>query len=266
MKKLLLILILFCSFQGFGQSTNGAKGYWRLNGNSTDASGNNNNGNDTNITYSQANGKLNQGAGFNGSTSIIKIANNLGIFGGNITISVWFKIASQPSIGAYQTIVRQAENTNHTANYIQYQNNAGIYTLCFCRDKNAVADVKLPISGQLSLNTWYYAVYTYDGVSINAYVNSVLSGSLATSGYGTGATPNYITIGAWLNASLQYYYPINGSIDEAIISNAVWTPAQVKNEYLRVKGFLAKRDKCRILPNIQYFIQTDIFTQKTYGA
>jgi len=40
------------------------KGYWRLNGNSNDASGNGNNGTDTNITYSQANGVLNGGAGF----------------------------------------------------------------------------------------------------------------------------------------------------------------------------------------------------------
>ena len=58
MKKLLLILILFCSLQGFGQ----IKGYWMLNGNSNDYSGNGNNGIDTNIAYSQGYGLLNQGA------------------------------------------------------------------------------------------------------------------------------------------------------------------------------------------------------------
>ena len=46
-----------------------------LNGNSTDYSGNNNHGTDTAITYSTANGKFGQGAGFNGSSSKIVVPN-----------------------------------------------------------------------------------------------------------------------------------------------------------------------------------------------
>lgn len=46
-----------------------------LNGSSADSSGNNNNGTDTSITYSQANGKFGQGAGFDSTSDKILIAN-----------------------------------------------------------------------------------------------------------------------------------------------------------------------------------------------
>ena len=48
--------------------------YYKLDGNSNDSVGTNN-GTDTAITYSVANGKINQGAGYNGSTSKITISN-----------------------------------------------------------------------------------------------------------------------------------------------------------------------------------------------
>ncbi len=44
--------------------------YWRMEGNSNDSKGSNN-GTDSNITYSNANGRFGQGAAFNGTTSSI---------------------------------------------------------------------------------------------------------------------------------------------------------------------------------------------------
>ena len=60
-------------YNGAGSGT--TKLLAHLNGNSNDSSGNANNGSDTNITYSLANGKLGQGAGFNGSSSLIDYGN-----------------------------------------------------------------------------------------------------------------------------------------------------------------------------------------------
>ena len=62
--------------------------YWRLEGNSNDAKGSNN-GSDANITYSTGNGKFNQGAGLNGSSSKITFSNPS--IGANATFMMWVK-------------------------------------------------------------------------------------------------------------------------------------------------------------------------------
>lgn len=62
--------------------------YWRLEGNSNDAKGSNN-GTDANITYSTGNGKYNQGAGLNGSSSKITFSNPS--IGAAFTIMMWVK-------------------------------------------------------------------------------------------------------------------------------------------------------------------------------
>lgn len=79
----------------------GIKGYWKLNGNSNDTSGNGNNGTDTDVTYSQNNAVSGLAGHFNGSTSKIDLP-SLGIGGRNpFSLSSWFTIAS----GTYNTPV-----------------------------------------------------------------------------------------------------------------------------------------------------------------
>jgi hypothetical protein len=53
--------------QYLGSGSSITRGLYRFEGNSNDASGNSNNGTDTSITYSLANGKIGQGAGFTSS-------------------------------------------------------------------------------------------------------------------------------------------------------------------------------------------------------
>jgi len=62
--------------------------YYKLESSSVDSVGSNN-GTDTTITYSGANGKVNNGAGF-GGTSFIDIG-NFALGSGDFTIAFWFK-------------------------------------------------------------------------------------------------------------------------------------------------------------------------------
>ena len=66
--------------------------YWKLDGDSTDATGNGNTGSDTAITYNAGNGKIVQGAGFNGTTSKIVLSTNI-VMPTNLTFSSWLKSA-----------------------------------------------------------------------------------------------------------------------------------------------------------------------------
>ena len=66
--------------------------YYKLDGNSTDIVGAKN-GTDTSITYSIDNGKIVQGAGFNGSSSKIDVSLPLNL-NNNFTINLWMKYTS----------------------------------------------------------------------------------------------------------------------------------------------------------------------------
>lgn len=69
--------------------------YWKLDGDSTDSVGTNT-GTDTAISYSSGNGKINQGAGFNGTSStIVGSAVNLTT---SLTISCWVKTTQTPAV------------------------------------------------------------------------------------------------------------------------------------------------------------------------
>jgi len=237
MKKLLFILILFCSFQGFGQTTV-AKVFWRLNGNSNDASGNGNNGTDTDISYSQAYGRLNQGAFLNGNTSSIKIFSDLNIPSNSpFTIFLNIKLTSLPALGTLDTYAVKfiADNTSpYTGSlfYIRYHNNGGTYNLRYeGQISTGLSSYFYPIT--LNVGVWYSLAISFDGNNVlKAYFNGVYKGSSnpANNLNLTGTTQ--FSIGVDHNGS-HYNY---GSIDEVIVDNTVWSPAKVKNYYLLTKG------------------------------
>jgi hypothetical protein len=111
--------------------TNGIIAYWKLNGDSTDATGNGNNGTDTSVTYDAVDGKINQGALFNrASNSKVVIADSTALRPTNsFTANAWIKLnpttgtililqsySQSPSVAAYKQTDRRAQlfvrNTN----------------------------------------------------------------------------------------------------------------------------------------------------------
>lgn len=232
MKKLLFILILFCSLQGFGQ----IKGYWRLDGNSNDASGNGNDGTDANITYSQSNGVLNQGAGFNGSTSKIVVGprTSLGSIGTNpFTISLFFKLTNP---GINQWLIRHwgitTANPRSQVNISVVNNTLQAYIY----DTNSRLEAN-PVSNiTISAGKKYHVVLVRNGTSHKLYVNGIFNvESTTSSAILCWRTTNHQTIFGFV--SPETGFPVlNGGIDECIIENSAWSAAKVKNEYIRMLG------------------------------
>jgi len=203
------------------------KGYWRFNGNSNDASGNNNNGTDTDIAYSQANGRLNQGARFNGSTSVIQTP-FISMTSG--TISLWSK---NPKNKNSELIVFN-QNTLNSNNYLQIMllpdGRLFIYHPTL---------IDTTFNGVFDANKWTHILITQTGSSISVYRDAKFISSYSTSVWASSVTSaNQICIGA-LKRSTQIYDQNNDSMDEVIIDNTVWTPAKIKNEYSQVKGHMA---------------------------
>jgi hypothetical protein len=193
-----------------------------LNGNSTDSSGNNNNGTDTNITYSQANGKFGQGAWWNGSNSRMYISSFTQV-GGNATWSWWMKRAGSGSrsnswiIGSWETqldllVYVLASDSKLT---VQICGSSGFAT-----------------PSALTNGVWYNFTVVRNGTSAYLYQNGKLVNSIS------GLTlrsdvGQQIRLGCNNTNDVDAY---NGAIDEFIKENYAWTPQQVAKYYTMTKG------------------------------
>jgi hypothetical protein len=140
--------------------TNGLIGYWPLNSNAIDASGNGNNGavNGATLTTDR-NGNANSAYNFNGTNSRIDINDNaaLRLSNTDFTISFWVKINSYNTNGATAFIYKRAAGS---------QNGWGLYAemgyynrLGFIVSENS--DPRAYLDSTLSINTWHNVVITY---------------------------------------------------------------------------------------------------------
>lgn len=209
-------------------------GLWHLNGNSTDFSGNNNHGTDTAITYSQANGKFGQGAGFNGSTSkIILNNNNLGITTGAITFSAWFKIATQPITTNYYTLVFH-DSTSNLDRSIYYASVSGVIQVGLDRTKQGIGNY-FTLFNCGELIGWHHLVATDTGTAQALYLDGVLVASNTLSGTGSSGGVNASSIGC-ADYNGTTYNRLNGSIDEAFVCSTALTANQIRQIYALGKG------------------------------
>lgn len=208
----------------------GLVSYWKLDGTSRDSGKSGNHGTDTAITYATANGKVNQGALFNGTSSVISVADNPTLeMGSAFTCSFWFKRASGAKIlvGKYNDSGGTAHQASWlisvwTDNKIYINTNAtGIGT----------ADALKTSSSTTTDTGWNHLVGRYAGspALLDLYLNAApvaatLSGSIPASIYdGTAA----FEIGRYQGGT-QYS---TGSIDEVGLWNRVLSPAEVLKLY-----------------------------------
>lgn len=204
-----------------------------LNGNSNDSSGNGNNGTDTNITYSQANGKFGQGAGFNGSSSKVTITNTiLPSTATNYTISAWINTANDTT---EKTIISDRYGGSYVYKYRFFVEPTTKVLKHIIYNGSLT---QLTSSGAIPATTWTHVAVT---VTVSGtcylYINGNQDGSAS---YTVGSYPsaaNRSTIGVITGPVTEGYF--NGSIDEVIVENVAWSAEKVKKYYTMTKGRFA---------------------------
>jgi hypothetical protein len=203
--------------------------YWKLDESSGNAAGSvgavtltNNN------TVGYATGKINNGADFGAlnTNKYLDSSNNLGINGTSISINLWVKVDTQPTVGQFQHFFVQGHSTSKTVNFIRYYNSGGTNYVQFSRGKNDVAENEYSHAMTLTTGVWYMLTYTYDGTTIRAYINATLVGSVAASGSGTGVNAfiNGVRLGRHTLTTGGDY--IKGMEDEV----AVWSREIILSE------------------------------------
>ena len=152
-------------------------GYWKLDGDATDASGNGLNGTATSVSWVSA--IINQGASFSGSANV-DLTGNAALKTQQMSVAGWFKW------GAFTTDNRAASDWHQSASldrWLVYDNGTGVVDGYMNTTANGVTfSQKGPVSfGTLSTGTWYHLALTYDGSIIKSYRNGANIGTLDTS-------------------------------------------------------------------------------------
>lgn len=220
---------------GAGAST--TKLLLHLEGSSTDSSGNGNNGTDTNITYSQANGKFGQGALFNGSNSKITIADNASLKPTTgFTVSAWINKTNKTTNGV--VFNSGAENPNSPYYFSGFRlivsNSGGLYGQIGAN--NTSITVGSTGGTQIDAGVWYHVVYTWSGTNHYLYINGTQIYASANTTAPSYQATNYVKIGcrALIGGSEDIFF--GGSIDEVIVENVDWGAEKIKKYYTYSKG------------------------------
>jgi len=202
--------------------------YYRLNGDGVDAMGTYHLTNLNATTF--ISGKFSSCANFvAASNQELYVLNNLGITGGNITMSIWVNNTSQPAESKYFVHANQSSATNNVGNCFYYKTTGGAGKVYFDRVKYSVAFNEATVMYTLTNGVWYNLIYTYDGSNVRGYINGALAaGPTASSGNGTSGGVDYFSIGNDYGGTTLWS---DAKIDEVIVESRAWTAAQIKNYY-----------------------------------
>lgn len=200
---------------------------YHLNGNSNDVSGNSRNGTDTAITYGLGNGRFNQGASFNGTTSKIAVPSAAGVTPlSAYTILVWFK-TSQATSGIFYAEGRTTLDTP----FLQLTSSSSGVSFA-CRSDASVSSTIVSASAYND-NLWHLACAVK--VAANSrllYVDGILVGS-DTANLGT-TTVNTFNIGVLQRTGNVSFY--SGVLDEVVLEGRAWTDSEIRKYYTWAKG------------------------------
>ncbi len=202
------------------------KGYWPLNGNSFDISGNSNTGSDSNTVYLI--GKFGKGAFLNNVGNILTPLDISGYSA--FTISFWVNEPVLPSGSDpenFDTCIRTKDGGGAGQPNVNIDIfNTGIISAgAYTSSGTFISSIN-----KIKINTWQNIIFTYDGANISLYLDGRFESSTAKTG-NIQSNSNGINIGCRIDGGGNKTSFLNGTIDEVIIESRAWTAAEVSTYY-----------------------------------
>jgi hypothetical protein len=174
-------------------------------------------------------GKFGKALAFDGTNDYVSVGNNSSIIpASSISISTWAKFSSFPS-----------DNTNTARILVRNDSGYFLYVYGDVNDRSQLAFMlpdamtawsNVPIYNidNLTTDTWYHIVGTWDGSTARLYINNKLVSSTLVSG--SIASTDITRIGT-TTVGTEYY--MHGLIDEVKIYNYALTEDDIRLEYNR---------------------------------
>jgi gliding motility-associated-like protein len=258
--------IIFNSHIVFGQVnlTNGLLGYWPLNGNADDISGNNRNGNLFGNVKPATNrlGNPNSAIELDGTGSYVVVPDNDGsLLPDKFSICAWFQTTSsdvQTVVG--KILYSQIPINEQVQLYINWPVTPGIGSVIIpkgapCELGHQFAESRLATGRTLCGNRWYFMVVTFEGGEHKLYLDGELKSSRLANFTEVTSCIGNLQFGAWWNGDKQFF---KGFMDDIRVYNRAINPQEVSALYGEVQStdrydFSYQQDLCNTnLVNFYY--------------
>lgn len=200
-----------------------------LNGNSTDSSGNGNNGVDTDITY--VDGKFGKCASFNGTSSNIAIADNNTLdFGtGDFTFITWLYPTNFPSSNA-RFVLSKGGGAGNSQYWLRIENSSGQLRFLTAQG-SSITLVDADATTALTLNTWQMVAVGRRGTTHFININGKDVKTTVGTVRNCDNSDSFI-IGLAKGGGECW----SGSQDEFFAENRGWTQTELAKHYTYAKG------------------------------
>lgn len=171
------------------------------------------------------------------SLQYASITNNLGIDGGNVTMSAWLYPTSLPALNQTMCIASTSSATSKVTYVLELWNNGGTQNVRVRRRKNFSADQDATWTTTLALSTWVHLVLWYDGTNLKLY--SASSGgthteraTIAATGSGATSGSSHFAIGVEDKSEGNTFTPttnscLDGRVDNVRVFNAAIAAATI---------------------------------------
>lgn len=186
-----------------------------------------------NGTVGETTGKYGIAADFGSANSSKYFSKNtaLGLtWHGAKSISCWFKISAQIASGTWSIFELFTTNTSGEHGIV-YDYNGGTRRLRWIRYKQVTVESTDAVNYNITLSTdtWYHIVCTYDGTTMQMYLNGLLVGSAsstANASAGTGVYTDGVDIGSTGTGGY-----LSGVVDDLAVFNRLLTIEEVETLY-----------------------------------
>jgi len=205
-------------------NTTGLVGWWKLDDNYLDSSGNGNNGtaygSDIYFDYE----KYNNGTVSNGVDDYVIMGDDSSLHAGVITTEFWINLNTLTQLGAP---LWYSSGSSGYRWYTGYTTGDGRLNF-FISLNGSYRNIYLDAEDAISVGRWYYVVGTFDGVYSKIYVNGILKKSVDLSEYGNsiGDYEGNLAM-SWSTPS----YCIDGSIDNVRVWNRPLSSTEIEQHY-----------------------------------
>lgn len=210
------------------------RAYWKLDESSGDAADSSGNGktltNSSSIGYSA--GLINNCADWGSPTAnrCLTTSDTLGIDGGAVTISLWYK-GPNPGLGVYFNLGQQINRNTKTLYGISYFKDGSGLGVEFTRQKLGVGSQSAVIRSIDfgSDGLWHHLVLSYDGSTFTPYVDGTAGSTASASGNGS-SDPGYggFRLGLDLGGGIS---PASIKIDEVGVWDRALSSTEVTTLY-----------------------------------